>query len=196
MKTRVPFIAAPLLVTVYGLFRLADGMEGDRGPGPAWTAGHVAFLAALVLFLPVLWEMRRRAGGGAFATATAVVGLTGVACAMVQIGIDIVVGALASDHADMARRFDDVQGVPGVMPVVYTVGPVLFYVGLAVSLGHVAARRAVPVWAPVVLLAGVAASAADLDLLPVAGLLILAALVPLVRGDRAARHAAGVRAGA
>ncbi|QKG25041.1 hypothetical protein [Actinomadura verrucosospora] len=195
MNTRIPFVAAPLLVTAYGLLRLADGANGDRGPGLAWTAGHAAFLAAIVLFAPVLLEMRRRAGGGALATATAAVGLAGAACALAQIGIDLAVGTLAADHADMGRRFDDVQSVPGVTPVVYTVGPALFYVALTVVLGHLAVRREVPAWAPVVLFAGVAASVADLDLLPVAGLLFLAALVPLVRRVPA-RHAAGVRAGA
>lgn len=190
MNKRFPFIAAPLLVTAYGLIRIVDGFGGGRGPGLAWTVGHVAFLAALVLFVPVLWKMRQRAGGGRLATVSAVIGLAGAGFAVAQIGIDIVVGVLAADDADMQRMFHDVKGVPGVGPAVYDVGPALFYLGLVVAVVELAARRAVPAWAPVVLLVGVFASAAALDLLPLGGLLMFAALLPLARRGREGHAAA------
>ncbi len=37
---------------VYGLVRLLHGLDGTHGPGLLWTAGHLAFLAALILFVP------------------------------------------------------------------------------------------------------------------------------------------------
>lgn len=103
MEKNIAFIVAPLLTVVYGVVRLLDSIDGERGPGIAWTVGHLAFLGALGLFAVVVWEMRRRAGRGQFATGTAVVALVGIGCAVVQFGIDLVVGMLATDHAAMSR---------------------------------------------------------------------------------------------
>ncbi|MFB4305928.1 hypothetical protein [Actinomadura sp. GTD37] len=183
MNRNHPFIAAPLLVTVYGLVRLLDGLDG-RGPGFFWTAGHAAFLAALVLFVPALLEMRRRAGRGLLATVTAVVGLGGAGFAMAQIAIDIAVGVLAADDAGMQRMFQDVKSVPGVGLAVYDAGPPLFYLGLLAAMIHLVAVRAAPVWALAVLASGVVVSAVDLNLLPLGGLLMTAALMPLARPAR------------
>ena len=47
---RFAYIGAPALVTAYGLARLIDGIDGSKGPGPAWTIGHLFFLVALALF--------------------------------------------------------------------------------------------------------------------------------------------------
>ncbi|WP_106396834.1 hypothetical protein [Actinocorallia populi] len=175
------FVAAPVLVTVYGVVRLLDGLDGERGPGLAWTAGHLAFFASLLLFVPVLWELRRLAGRGAFATVTAVCATVGVVCALVQIGIDLVVGALAADHDDMSRMFSEVQDVPGVEIAVYAAGPMLFFLGLVVAACHLAVVRAVPVLQAAAVVLGVLAAAAGLDLLPVAGLLLITGLAPLAR---------------
>ena len=43
-------LAAPVLLLAYGLLRLIDGLDGIHGPGLAWTLGHLAFAAAMVLF--------------------------------------------------------------------------------------------------------------------------------------------------
>ncbi|RSM56694.1 hypothetical protein DMB66_33120 [Actinoplanes sp. ATCC 53533] len=179
--TRLAVIAAPTLTVAYGLIRLLDGLDGAHGPGLLWTVGHLAFFAALILFVRVLLTARRMAGGGAVATAAAVAGVAGVCCGLVQIGIDIVVGVVAADRAAMGRMFSDVQEVPGVAFVVYGPGPALFYLGLIALVGHLAAVRTVPVWAPVLLVLGVGVTLAGLDLLPLGGLLMLAALAPLAR---------------
>ncbi|MGW1892490.1 hypothetical protein ACWCP6_19975 [Streptomyces sp. NPDC002004] len=175
------FTIAPLLVTVYAGFRVLDGLDGERGPGPAWTAGHLAFLAALILFVPVFLELRRLAGRGPFATATAVVGLVGAVCSMAQISVDIVVGALAADHEAMRRMFADVQSVPGVHLVVYIAGPVLLYLGLLVMFCRLALARAVPVWRAAAVVLAVLVSLLGLDALPAVGLLLCAGLARFPR---------------
>ncbi|KPC65231.1 hypothetical protein [Streptomyces chattanoogensis] len=181
MTKTMAFTTAPLLVTAYAGFRALDGLDGERGPGPAWTAGHLAFLAALILFVTVFLELRRLAGRGLFATATAVVGLVGAVCSMAQISVDIVVGALAADHEAMRAMFADVQSVPGVNLVVYTAGPVLLYLGLLVMFCQLALARAVPVWRAVAVVLAVLVSLLGLDALPAVGLLLCAALVPFPR---------------
>lgn len=185
------FTAAPLLVVGYAGLRVLDGLDGERGPGPAWTAGHLAFLAALVLFVPVLWELRRLAGRGPFATATAGVGLVGAVCAMAQISADLAVGALAADHEAMRAMFARIQGVPGVDLVVYTAGPVLLYVGLLASFCHLARVRAVPVWRAVAVGLAVLVSLLGPDALPAVGLLLCAGLAPYPRRGSAPAAAHG-----
>lgn len=188
MNRTLHFIAAPILVAVYGLVRIVDGVDGERGPGLAWTVGHVAFLAALVLFVPILWDLRRRAGAGHLATTNAVMGVAGAVFTMTQIGIDIVIGMLAADHSDMQRLFHDVQRISGFALVVYDVGPPLFYLGLSIAVCQLTAMRSLPVWSAVVLLAGVFVSMIDLNLLPLGGLLMFVALQPLARVDRVNRN--------
>ncbi|MFI1856081.1 hypothetical protein [Streptomyces sp. NPDC020480] len=187
MSKPFAFIAAPLLVIVYAVIRSLDGLDGERGPGLAWMTGHLAFLAALLLFVPVFLNLRRLAGGGRFATWTVAVALVGTACTVVQIAVDIVIGALATDHDDMRAMFSDVIKVPGVDIVVYTVGPVLFFLGLVVVFCQLAVARAVPAWQAALVVTGALVLPAGLDLLPVAGVLLFAGLAPFAR--RVARGA-------
>ncbi|MCO6005539.1 hypothetical protein NE236_11160 [Actinoallomurus purpureus] len=184
--TRISFVAAPALIGAYGVARLID-----RTSRFGWTFGHLLMLAGLVLFALVIVGLRRAAPGRT-ATAFAGIGLIGLAASIAQIGIDIVVGLLARDAADKEHMFDQIQQVPGVMPVVYTIVPILFYVGL-LGLTVVAAvvnPRVVPWWTPVLILAGTVAAAASLDYIPAAGVLYVLALTsPAVRRPHRATHA-------
>lgn len=181
MDRSLAFIAAPLLITVYGVVRILDHLDGERGPGPAWTTGHLAFLAALLLFVPVVLALRGTAGRDAFATGTAGVALLGTACTVVQVGVDLVIGVLAADHDDMRAMFVDVHDIPGVDVAVYEAGPVLFFLGLLVLFCRPAVFRSVPVWRAAALVLGVLISPVGLDLLPVVGLLLFAGLAPFAR---------------
>ncbi|MEU9074938.1 hypothetical protein ACFYUY_16175 [Kitasatospora sp. NPDC004745] len=186
-------VAAPALMALYGGIRL---VPGSRAPGLGWTAGHTAMFAGLLLFAPVLVALRgllapRSAAGRAAAGAALGTAFAGLACSLVQIGIDLYVGVVAADKADQSRLFDRVQGVPGVLPLVYQVGPLLFYVGLLALLVAAAAgpARALRWWSPVLMLVGTAASGVDLALIPVAAVCYLAALAPLVRPGTVRRAA-------
>ncbi|GHF47976.1 hypothetical protein GCM10018790_27090 [Kitasatospora xanthocidica] len=183
--TAYAVVGAPALMALYGGIRL---VPGSREPGLGWTAGHTAMFAGLLLFAPVFLALRRRlaprgtagriAAGAALGTAFA-----GLLCSLAQIGIDLVVGLAAADKAEQSRLFDRVQGVPGVLPAVYQVGPLLFYVGLLALLvaASVGAARTLRWWSPVLMLVGTVASAADLALIPLAAACYLVALSPLVR---------------
>ncbi|WP_051468430.1 hypothetical protein [Actinomadura oligospora] len=199
-NTRSALLAAPLLISVYGLVRLLDGLDGQHGPGALWVLGHLAFLVSIALFVPVMLMLRRAASGRgagsrAIATIATVVGLAGAAAAAAQIGIDVWVGSAAADRDEMARMFDDVKSVPGVEAIVYGPGPALFYLGLLALLIGCAAVRAIPAWTPAVALVGIVASLVSLDLLPLTGALVLVPLLPLwranVRTDAAALPARG-----
>jgi hypothetical protein len=179
---RYAYLGAPVLLAAYGLVRLLDGLDGSKGPGPAWTIGHLFFLAALVLFAVVmvgLWRNRPRW----FTTAGLVAGLIGVVATARTVVVDILAGWGAADRAAMDRgfaRYEDFPGLPaGAGDVLNEAGGVLFPLGLAVLLVSLALARQLPWWSPVACVAGFATILVTLDLLPLAGVLILAALLPL-----------------
>ncbi|MFI8457374.1 hypothetical protein [Kitasatospora sp. NPDC085464] len=192
-RTAYAVVGAPALMALYGGIRL---VPGSREPGLGWTVGHTAMFAGLLLFAPIFLALRRQlaprgtagriAAGAALGTAFA-----GLLCSLAQIGIDLVVGLVAADKAEQSRLFDRVQDVPGVLPAVYQVGPLFFYVGLLALLvaASVGAARTLRWWSPVLMLVGTVASAADLAMIPVAAACYLVALAPLARPVVAPRPA-------
>lgn len=183
---KISFVAAPALIGAYGVARLIDHQTRF-----GWTLGHVLMLAGLMLFGWVLLGLRRLTPGRT-ATAFAGVGLVGLAASIAQIGIDIVVGLVARDDAHKQHMFHQIQDVPGVLPVVYTVVPILFYVGLLglTVLAAVVRPRPVAWWTPTLIALGTVAAAANLDYISVAGLLYVLGLAPLAfRPTRRTAHA-------
>ncbi|WP_132753475.1 hypothetical protein [Streptomyces vinaceus] len=181
---RAAFSVGPLCMTAYGLIRLTDG---EHGPGAAWSAGHLFFLTAVLCFVPVVLGLRRTAaaergpGGRGLAAAGAVTALLGAATVVAQAVIDLVAGFLSEDREAMREIFRRVKSHAGVEPAVYTVGPLLFYVGLLLLLTQLAALRRTAAWRPLAVVAGIVATGLSLDLLPLAGLLFLLAFGPLGR---------------
>ncbi|MEV4838790.1 hypothetical protein AB0K05_30095 [Nonomuraea sp. NPDC049486] len=173
------YLAAPLLALVYGVLRIVDGFDGSRGPGAAWTLGHLAFMAALVLFAVMLHDMRALLGRTRMATVTFAAGLAGIGFAFVQFAVDVVVGFMAADHEAMGPLFDQVQAVPGVSLLVYQAGPVLFYAALVALSAQLAAGRHVRPWMPLLVLAQTVLPVISLDLIPVGSVLAVVAFLPL-----------------
>ena len=184
---RLSYLAAPLLLLAYGLARLIDGRDGVHGPGPAWTIGHLLFLAGLLSYAAVLVGLYRIAAGRG-GTARIVAGTTlavayvGLAGFVQTVLIDLWVGLNAADRAGMSRLYDQHDG----LPVLTTLGP-LFQVGLLILLVRIALAQRSLWWSPVALLLGNVALTVNLDLLPVGALLFLVALLPFARLERAPR---------
>ena len=148
-------IGGPLFLLAYGLLRLVDGLDGSHGPGWAWNVGHVFFLVAFLMFGALVWRLR---------------GVSAVAAAAALAGSVAFVWVILGD------LFDDLPGLPDPLMIA---GPLLFQVGVLALLSVLAVRRAVPMWSPVLVLAGFVLFMVDLDLLPLGALLLLAGLVPL-----------------
>ncbi|THA32372.1 hypothetical protein E6R18_14290 [Streptomyces sp. A1277] len=182
------FLAGPALMAGYGVVRLIGRAVGDYGPGVWWSVAHVLFLAGVGAFVPVFLGLRQPAGvRGGRRTAVRVAvgaGLLGAAAVAVQATIDLVVGLLAADKQAMSDMFEKVQDVPGVMPVVYSVVPMLFWLGLLalVTLLAFFRRDEVPARSPLLVLAGAVLMVMSLDLLTAGALCIGLALFPLRRG--------------
>lgn len=126
-------VGAPALMALYGGIRL---VPGSRQPGLGWTAGHTAMFAGLLLFVPVLLALRAllaprgTTAGKLAANAALGTAFAGLLASLVQIGIDLYVGVVSATKEEQSRLFGRVQDLPGVLPAVYQVGPLLFYVGL------------------------------------------------------------------
>ena len=166
-------LVAPGLLLVHGVLRFVDGLDGDRGNGLAWDAGHVAFLVAMVLFgvLAVAVRPLLPAGARTVGTVVIVATLAGVSCFLQVIA------------GDLSPWFRSEFPLPEALE---TGGSLLFPLGTLILLGLLVAARRVPVRSPLLFGAGIVAITVDLDLLPIASLLILAALAPLAR--RAGGH--------
>jgi hypothetical protein len=173
---RLTAVLAPLFMLTYGILRWIDGWDGDRGGGPAWDIGHVAFFIGMVLFAVLAFQIRatlplRRAVATAAALATAF----GAACfCWVIIG-------------DLSRWFHDNLPLPGFLN---PLGPALFGLGMLTLLGLLVANGRVPLWSPILFLAGYVSISVELDLLPFASLMILAACLPLTRNPARAPSSA------
>lgn len=166
---RLSALAAPILILMYGVLRLIDGSDGDHGPGWAWNIGHALFLVAFVLIGVMIGGLRRLVSAGAartrvVANVAAVAGLVGVACFCW-----VIVG-------DLFDAVDEAAPLPEVLELI---GPLAFQLGWLTLLVLLVASRRLPVWSPVLVLAGFVLFAANLDLLPLGALFLLAGLAPL-----------------
>ncbi|GAA2701546.1 hypothetical protein [Actinoplanes palleronii] len=161
-------LAAPALLLLYGILRFADGLDGHRGSGPLWNLGHLAFFAGMVLFGFLAVGLRGLVppSGHRLATVATVAALAGVACFLWVI------------TGDLSAGFRTAAPLPAELEMA---GPMLFPLGVLVLFGLLVAARRLPVWTPLLFGAGIAAITVDLDLLPFAALVILAALTPLRR---------------
>jgi hypothetical protein len=182
-------ILAGGLFVAYGLIRLIDGANGDRGPGLAWTSGHLLFLVGLLLFGAVMVIARNTlTARRPLDTAAMIVGLVGVAAFVRVILIDLIVGFRAGDHADMSTIRDHYDGWPvdlGIYPALEVLGPILFLAGLLTLAVLLTVERRLPVWAAPALVAGFVLISANLDLMPVGGALLgLAFSTPRYRPGR------------
>ncbi|WP_181793674.1 hypothetical protein [Streptomyces sp. WELS2] len=163
----------PLLLLSYGVLRLIDGMDGHHGPGPAWNAGHLCFLAAFLLLGVLVRELhalvpastaRMRAAAGA-ATAA---GLLGAACF-----VWVILG-------DLSPALSDAAPLPAPLELA---GPLAFQLGLLTLLIMLVTTRPrqLPARSPALVFLFFLLITVNLDLIPLAALALLAGLIPLAR---------------
>ncbi|MFF0251205.1 hypothetical protein ACFYPW_01840 [Micromonospora zamorensis] len=171
-------IAGPVGIAAYGLVRLWGRSDGVYGPGFDWQAAHLVGLAGMVCFVPAVLALARLLPRSPWRAGVVALTMVGLAATMVQFGADIVEGLLAADRAEMSALGADFKDVPGVEVAFYDVVPQFFFLGLVVLAGMLVAKRRLPWWSVPLLVVGIVAPAVTLNLLPIGGLCILAALTP------------------
>ncbi|GAA1655630.1 hypothetical protein [Actinoplanes couchii] len=177
--TRIAFLAAPLAMTGYGITRIIGRLDDNYGPGADWQIAHAFGLAGMLLFIPVILTMRPLMRTAA--TPVTAITLTGLATTIVQFSADMILALAATDRTDLKTLQHQFADLPGVQLAVYDVGPMLFFLGIATIAALTAAAGNLPWWSPALMLTAVLLPVADLNLMPLTGLLILAALHPLTR---------------
>ncbi|MEU8082449.1 hypothetical protein AB0B57_02270 [Micromonospora sp. NPDC049101] len=171
-------LAGPVGIAAYGLVRLWARADNVYGPGLDWQAAHLVALAGMVCFVPGVLALSGLLPRSPWRTGVVTLTMVGLAATMVQFGADIVEGLLAADRAEMSALGADFKDIPGVEIAFYDVVPQFFFLGLVVLAGMLAARRRLPWWSVPLLVVGIVLPVLTLDLLPVAGLAMLAALAP------------------
>jgi hypothetical protein len=181
--TRLFCLLIPVLLLMYGVLRLIDGMDGHHGPGVAWDLGHTFFLGSFLLLGAFVVMLRRlvparTARTRAAANTAAVAGVFGAVCF-----VWVILG-------DLFPRFADSASLPGPLEMV---GPLAFELGMVALMTMLAAARPrqLPVWSPVLVLASFALITVSLDLIPLAALVLMAGLTPLAR-DKAVDASGGI----
>jgi hypothetical protein len=170
-------IAAPLAMTAYGITRIVGRLDGDYGPGADWQLAHLFGLAGMILFIPVILTLRHHITAGRnLVTAITLLGLT---TTVVQFSADMLLALAATDRDDLRRLQHEFADIPGVQPAVYDIGPLLFFLGIVTMAALTARTRNLPWWSPATMLIAVLLPAIDLNLMPLTGLLMLTALLPL-----------------
>jgi hypothetical protein len=194
--TRIAFHLAPALMLAYGIVRLIDGRDGEHGPGPAWTVGHLLFLGSLLLYGGVIAGLYGRIRATTRGTARRAT--TGVVTAVAAFGlvtfvrvavVDIVVGLRAADAAEKSMLADRYADAPTVLPpALYEIGPLFFMLGLVALLIQFTVvtpeRKAMAALSPVLVALGFVAITLNLDVLPAGAAMIWLALVPFTREQK------------
>ncbi|MFI0791620.1 hypothetical protein ACH4OY_02800 [Micromonospora rubida] len=186
---RFALIAGPLALGGYGVARNIGKLDNVYGPGFDWQLAHFLGLAGFLLFVPLVLGLRTLLPAGTVREVAVGATLLGLATSMVQFGVDIVQAFMAADKEELRSLQHDFSGLPGVRPAIYDVGPLFFFVGIVVVAVLAARAGRLPWWSPVVLFVGVLLPLVSLDLMPLAGLLMLVALLPLRRPFRQGRRA-------
>jgi hypothetical protein len=181
MNPRTAFIAAPLLTFTYGVIRILDGLDGSRGPGLAWTTGHLAFLGAMVAFVFVFVQLRRMAGRDTVSTVAVAVGTAGALALFGQFAVDVVAGSLSTDHLGMSLLIADIRTTPGVALAVYDVGPYLFYLGQLALVVRLAAMRRISAWTPLLVVLDLVTPFVDKDLIPLGAVVLLISFASIAK---------------
>jgi hypothetical protein len=162
---RVCALVAPACLFVYSVLRWIDGLDGHHDHNSLyWNVGHGFFFVGFLLLAALMIGLRPLVPRGAV-----VAGVATVAA---------VAGAACFEWVTLGDLFDSFPALPDVLQIV---GPLLFEVGALTLLVQLVVARRVTVWSPVLVFLGFVALAVDMELLPLASVLVAVGLAPLAR---------------
>jgi hypothetical protein len=137
----------------------AMGFLGRQGPGDGWVFSHLLFIISFVLLIPAISGLRsllrvQSSSQEIVADAGITIAIPGILALLGQMTIDLAVGFLATNKAEMSTMFQTIRAVPGMELTFYSLGPVLLYAGIVLFVGLLAYLRKIPMWIAGFTLAG------------------------------------------
>lgn len=135
MAARFSLVLAPLCLLLGWIVLM---LRAGQGPDAGWFVSHALLLIGAVLFVPAVLGLGSwRANNGSL---TLDIGaglvLVGSAALVGQFAMDLAVGSLASDQAEMSAYMRQIASTPGIALPFHLVGPIAFYGGLLVVTTH------------------------------------------------------------
>lgn len=133
-------------------------MVGARGPNFEWFLSHALLLGGIALMVFTIIGFRQLLGGYRPEIGDAGAGLTliGAVTLAGQFSIDLAVGQLASDRAELSALMSEVKSAPGIDLTFHVLGPAAFYVGFLILITLLFMSRTIPWWAAAVAGTGIA----------------------------------------
>lgn len=118
------------------------------GPDPLWFLSHTLLLCGTALFVPALFTMAQYPGetGRILASLGGALAVCGALTLLGQFTIDLAVGRIASNQAEMTLAFQHIQADRGMNLVFYILAPASFFIGELMLVLLLAFARLIPRW--------------------------------------------------
>ena len=152
-------IGASLLVAPFGQIG-AGIILVVQGSNQGWIPAHFLMLGSLFFYVAVTLGAKQLLGihqglWGALGDGATALALAGLLLLVSQITIDITVGLLAANPAEMGQMFGKIRAFPGMEVAFYSVGPALFFLGFFLLILLLARFRVLAFWSAGVAVAGI-----------------------------------------
>jgi len=152
-------IGTGLLLAPFGQIA-AEIILAVPGSNQGWVPAHFLMLGSLFCYVAVILGANQLLGvhkglWGVFGDGVTALALVGLLLLVSQITIDITVGLLASTPDEMEQMFGRIRAIPGMEYTFYSIGPLLFFLGLFLLIPLLARFRVLAVWSASVAGAGI-----------------------------------------
>ena len=156
---RTFLIGISLLVAPFGQIA-AENILAAQGSNQGWVLAHLLMLGSLFFYVAVILGASQLLGihkglWGVLGDGATTLALVGLLLLVSQITIDITVGLLAQTPGQMDHMFGTIRANPGMEYAVYSIGPLLFFLGFFLLILLLARFRVLALWSAGVADAGI-----------------------------------------
>ena len=156
---RTFIIGTGLLLAPFGQIA-AEVILAFPGSNQAWVPAHLLMLGSLYCYVAVILGANQLLGihkglWGVLGDGATALALVGLLLLVSQITIDIAVGLLTSTPYEMDQMFGKIRANPGMEYAVYSIGPLLFFLGFLLVILLLARFQVLAHWGAGLAVAGI-----------------------------------------